>query len=330
MTGIDGAIGETVIWSDDFAEGFRLGRIGTDAVWHQFEAGSFCPDDAVPTVDENGLKVIPRGVNPRSGDPAFTQTVPPSPPGAEIPGVVDHVKWFATVNKRSSKGFTGFDTPSGKTIHVEALIGGRTYGTEMHPFGDAVRDVPNDFRLGAPAMVTMDQETNVVFDFFLTNSGVFALYERAPFARDAFGNYAAFSFAVPVASRSPADWHRLAVSYDRDANTARWFVDGKVVLEVDRVGRWIDRRYMIIDVGGDEQIVSLNQLDCGIGMFTLLDASLNGGPGLVDLYGYPMFFNTARGAPTPLDYVDQDSLETNRLFGQGARVDCKSYVVSYR
>lgn len=329
MTGVDGATGE-VIWSDDFAEGFRMGPIGTETVWHQFEAGLFRPDDAVPTVDEDGLSVIPKGVNPRSGEPAFTHTVPPSPPDAEIPGVVDHVKWFATVNKRSSKGCTGFDAPSGKTIHVEALMGGRTYGTETHPFGDAVRDVFSDFRLGAPAMVTMDQETNVVFDFFLTNSGIFALYERAPFARETFGNYAAFSFAVPVGSRSPDDWHRLAVSYDRDANTARWFVDGKVVLEVDRVGRRIDRRFMVIDVGGDEQIVSLNQLDCGIGMFTLLDASFNGGLGLVDLYGYPMFFNTAQGAPMPLEYVDRDSLEANRIFGQGARVRCKNYAVSYR
>lgn len=330
MTGIDGATGETVIWSDDFAKGFRMGCIGTEAAWHQFEAGLFRPDDAVPTVDKDGLSVIPKGINPRSGEPAFTQTVPPSPPGADIPGVVDHVKWFATVNRRSSKGFTGFDAPSGKSIHVEALMGGRTYGTETHPFGDAVRDVFSDFRLGAPAMVTMDQETNIVFDFFLTNSSIFALYERAPFARDGFGNYAAFSFAVPVGSRAPDDWHKLAVSYDRDSNTARWFVDGRLMLEVDRIGRRLDRRYMVIDVGGEEQIVRLNQLDCGLGMFTLLDASFNGGDGLVDLYGYPMFFCTARGEPNPLRYVDSNSLQASRLFGQGAQLRCKFYSISYR
>lgn len=240
------------------------------------------------------------------------------------------MKWFATVNKQSSKGLTGFDAPSGQAIYIEAVLGGRTYGTEGHPFGEAVREVCSDLRLGAPAMVTMDQETNVVFDFFLTNTSIFALYERAPFARDKFGNYAAFSFAVPVGSRSTEDWHKLAVSYDRDSNTARWFVDGEIVLEVDRVGRRLDRRYMVIDVGGEEQITRLDQLDCGLGMFTLLDASFNGGPGLVNLYGYPMFFSPSLGEPHPLQYVDEDSLQSSRLFGQGAELKCSHFSVSHR
>ena len=311
-----------VVWFDDFAAGFTQ--------WNQLEVGAFCPNDAVITVDASGLDVVPKGVNPISGEPAFTQTIAPSPPGTGLLGVLDHVKWLASVNKQSSKGFTGFDTPSGKTIYIEALMSGRTYGTERHPFGEAVRDVYRDFRLAAPAMVCMDQETNVVLDFFLTNAAIFALYERPPFARDKFGNYAAFSFAVPVGSRAPDDWHKLAISYDRDSNTARWFVDGKVVLEVDRVGRRIDRCYMALDVGGEEQTVRLDQLECGLGMFTLMDASFNGGPGLIDLAGFPFFFCTARGEPHPLQYLDGDSLQANRLFGQGARVRCQSFSVSYR
>jgi hypothetical protein len=311
-----------VVWFDDFTAGFTR--------WKQLEEGEFCPNDAVITIDASGLDVVPKGVNPSSGEPAFSQTLAPSPPGKGLLGVLDHVKWLASVEKQSSKGIAGFDISSGKTIHIEALMSGRTYGTERHPFGDAVRDVHCDFRLAAPAMVAMDQETNVVLNFFLTNAAIFALYERPPFARDKFGNYAAFSFAVPVAARAPEDWHKLAISYDRDSNTALWLVDGEVVLEVDRIGRRIERRYMALDVGGEEQTVQLDQLQCGLGMFTLMDASIDGGPGLIDLAGYPFFFCTARGEPHPLQYVDRESLQANRLFGQGARVRCKRFSVSYR
>lgn len=324
------ALDSGTVWSEDFADGFTIGRADSGAKWKLLEAGPLCFDDVIATTAADGLTVIPGGINAETGAPAFRQTLAPAPPDAEIPGVLDHIKWAATANHRSSRGFTGFDTPAGKTIHIEALVSGRTFGIDGQPFGDAVASPHMDFRLGATAMVTMDTETNVVFDFFLTNAGIFALYERAPFARDTFGNYASFSFAVPVAARSPDDWHRLAVSYDRDANTARWFVDGDQVLEVDRVGRRLDRRYMVIDVGGEEQVVTLNQLECGLGMFTLLDASFDGGPGLIDLYGYPQFFNTARGEPHPLDYLDPNSVATNRLFGQGAQVRCRRFTVSYR
>ncbi|WP_033294507.1 DUF6081 family protein [Amycolatopsis jejuensis] len=311
-----------VVWSDDFTSGFPSG-------WSSHEEGDFRPADAVVTIGD-GLTVKAKGVNPDSGEPAFTQTMPQVPPDAPHPGVLDHVKWVASVDHQSSGGFTGFDTPSGKAIHVEALLGGRTYGTARHPFGAAVRDAESDFRLGAAALVAMDAESNIVFNFFLTNTEIFAMYERAPFARDTFGDYAAFSFAVPVGSRTPDDWHRLAVSYDRDSGVARWFADGELVFEITRVGHRIDRRYLAIDVGGDDQLARVNQLQCGLGMFTLMDASLDGGPGLVDLYGYPMFFDPKRGAPHPQRYVDTESRPESRLFGQGAEIRCKSFTVSHR
>ncbi|ARR55070.1 hypothetical protein HY78_17290 [Rhizorhabdus wittichii DC-6] len=326
----DSRAGTETVWFDDFATGFHIGADGRAAQWKPLEAGAFRPADAIITTGDDGLTVIPKGIHPQSGEPAFTQTRAPAPPDAEIPGVLDHVKWFASVDRQSSGGLPGFDTPSGKTIHVETLMSGRTYGTEGHPFGDAVGDPLNDIRLAAPAMFNLDQESNIVFGFFLTNRGIFAAYERAPFARASFGHYAAFSFGLQVGARAPDDWHRLAISYDRASNTARWFVDGKLALEIDRVGRRLDRRHMIIDVGGEEQEVRLNQLQCGFGLYTLLDGSLDGGPGLVDLYGYPMFFDTARGEPHRQDYVDRDSRPTSRLFGQGAELKSRWHSVSYR
>lgn len=321
---------DSVIWRDDFADGFSVGRPGGDAKWNQHEKGGCCFDDGIATTGSDGLTIVPKGINPRSGEPAFTQSLGHAPRDAALPGVLDHVKWFAYANHISASGFYGFDTIPGHTIRVAASLGGRTFGTEHHPFGMAVEDVDRDFRLGAAAMVTMDTETNIVFNFFLTNTQIFALYERAPFARGTLGDYAAFSFAVPVGARTPSDVHQLAISYDRDANIARWFVDDSEVHAVDRVGRHLDRRYMVIDVGGEEQVIALNQLVCGLGMFTLMDASFDGGHGLIDLYGYPQFFNTALGEPHPLDYVDPHSLATSRLFGQGAQIRCRSFAVSRR
>jgi hypothetical protein len=95
---------------------------------------------------------------------------------------------------------------------------------------------------------------------------------------------------------------------------------------------------MVLDHGGTETLVQPRQLACGLGMFTLLDASQPGqrGPaatadGLVRLSTAPDFyFNTGLGQPTPQTFVDPASLPSSRLFGQGAELNARSLVVSSR
>lgn len=318
-----------ILWREDFTGGFDAGKHGGESRWNLFEIGPFCPNDGVVTRTDSGIRVVSRGLHGETGEPAFTQTMPQNKVEGGLPGILDHIKWSASVNKTSSRGFPGFDVVAGRTLSIEAVMGGRTYGTAAHPFGEAVADHEADFRLGAAAMVNMDLETNVIFDFFLTNNTVYALYERAPMGRQRLGNYAAFSFGVPVASRTKDQVHRLKVTYNQEENTARWFVDDREVLQVDRVGRRIDRKYMFLDVGGDEDVVTLNQLGCGLGMFTIMDGCLNGSPGLVDLAGFPMCFDPLKGAPENLMFFDCDSRDTSRLFGQGAEVTCQAFTVAY-
>jgi hypothetical protein len=61
------------------------------------------------------------------------------------------------------------------------------------------------------------------------------------------------------------------------------------------------------------------QLNCGMAMFTLLDASSpgTGGNGLVRVSAAAdYYFDPASGEPHPQRFVDEQSLAANRLFGQ--------------
>ncbi len=90
---------------------------------------------------------------------------------------------------------------------------------------------------------------------------------------------------------------------------------------------------MVLDHGGTEATVEPRQLACGMGMFNILDGALPGraGSGLVRLAGMKDFYyDPTTGAPHPQSFVDDASLESNRLFGQGASLQVRRFVVSTR
>jgi len=79
---------------------------------------------------------------------------------------------------------------------------------------------------------------------------------------------------------------------------------------------------------------SPNQLDCGMGMFTLLDGHAPQGDvtgkGLVQLSSVPGFyFNPAVGAPTSETFVDPSSATSSRLWGEGAELSVRVATVGY-
>jgi len=307
---------------DDFSQGF------TQDKWFNFEAGFYVGDDGIVTTSNKGLKVVSSGTNPTTGEPAFTKTLAQEDVNGGLPGAIDHVKWLAYMNHTSSKGVPGFDAVSGKVLSFETWMSGRTFGTQNHPFGDAIED-PNDIRLASFAFNTMDMESFMVFDFFITNNQIYAFYERLPLGRDTLGNYAAFSYKIPVMKRNPEDVHRLKISYDPDKGTISWFVNNSKVFQVDKIGYHIDRKYMILDHGGEEELVKPTQLVAGLGLFTLMDAYENG-KGLVKLSTEEDFyFDPLQDESTPLEFVDNKSLETNRIFGQGAQLEVKKVNVLY-
>jgi len=312
------------VW-DTFRNGFSEDK------WFYFGAGSFIGDDGIATTSLlTGLKVVPKGTNPKTGLPAFTKTLAQEDDqnGEIVPAGLDHVKWLVFMNHDSTKGYPGFDAMEKYELSFQATISGRSYGVEGHPFGNAVKDASSDLRLGAPCFNVIDFETYMVFDFFITNSKIYAFYERLPFGRgDVLGNYAAFSFQVPVAVRNVNDYHLLKISYDKSKGTVRWLINGKEVFKVDKIGYLIDRKYMTLDHGGVETLVAPDQLVGGMGLFTILDGSNPNGKGLVKLSSNPgTYFDPATGGPGPA-FIDNESKEKNRLFGQGAELRLRSYEI---
>lgn len=328
----DGDHGNAQAWRityDDFQGGFAPGTPGSK--WFYFSAGPFVGNDGIESTDRHGLHVVSKGTNPYTGEPAFTSTVAPDSQSG-IPGGIDHVKWLVYTTHQASSGYPGFDAVPGRTIACESWIGGETYGTEFEPFGSAVDDPQDDLRLAAFAQNSIDFETFMVFDWFITNKHIYAFYERLPFGRGIQGNpadYAAFSSYKAVAEYHPGEKHHLKTELDKSAGEVRWYVDGNLVMKIDHIGHRPPRDMMTLDHGGVEQDVSPRQLDCGMGTFTLLDAYRPTNIGLVELSDTPnMYFNPDVGQPTPEPFVDTESLQKNRIFGQGARIDVKRYAVS--
>ena len=191
-----------------------------------------------------------------------------------------------------------------------------------------MRDPSDDLRLAAAAMTTIDFDTFMVFDLFLTNRRIYAFYERLPFARSRYGNYAAFSYMIPVATRTPDERHALKIAYFKSAGIVRWFVNDREVFRVTRIGRRLDRQYLTLAHGGVEADVSPNQLDGGMGLFTLLDGSRPSETALVRLsraHGFYHDVGTGQvAAPGTGYFLDEKSAPGSRLFGRGPNCGCRT------
>lgn len=324
------ARGARHLFRDDFRGGIQVGAPGV-APWYYFTVPpippfAFVGDDGIATGGRHGLHVEASGRNPVTGDPAFTRTVPQETSAASVPGAVDHVKWLVYSGHLSSSGYPGHDIARGReTVCSVRGFGGRTFGTYGHPFGSAVLNPNDDLRLAAFAVNSIDLESFLVADWFLTNERIYVFYERLPFGRTPTNNYAAFSFAIPVAWHVPGQRHDLQTAWSRDY--IRWLIDGREVYRVDRLGFRISRDFMTLDHGGVEEGVRPRQVDCGMGMFTLLDAHQPSGTGLARLSNAPNFYLNPENGSSPERFQDNSSLPVNRLFGQGAALDLCRYEI---
>jgi hypothetical protein len=325
--------GYSVLW-DDFRGGFSVGS--PSAKWFYFAFGPFVGNDGIATTSSAGsLTVRAAGTNPETGRPAFTSTLGQETDSTDnpfgLPGGIDHVKWLVYANHLSSRGVPGFDAVSGQELSFESRFSGESFGTAGHPFGNAVGDAADDLRLGGPAMNGIDFETFMVFDFFLTNKRIYAFYERLPFGRTASDTYAAFSYQIPVGTRTPGASHALKIAYNKAAGIVSWLVDGNEVFRVTRIGRRIDSQYLTLDHGGTERDVSPNQLAGGMGLFTLLDGYRPSNKALVRLSSIAGTYYDVASPGTVAGnkyFADDKSVHGSRLFGQGAELRVQKYVVS--
>jgi hypothetical protein len=288
-----------VLLKDDFRQGFDL-----TSTWALLTVpGFFIGDDGVVTTSKHGLYVRPPATNPVTGEPAFTKV---------SPGDFDHVKWMADTQHLSSNFWPGFDAAAGKEVQCNMWARGRTFGTAANPFGSAVTNPNTDLRLASFAMNTIDWETGMVFDVWMTNNAIYPYYERLNLSGTA--TYDAFSSVFPPVWRTPGDQVKVTVAYNGSAGVVRWLVDDKEVARVSHIGFQAPGATKIIDHGGTEQLAAPRQLNCGMALFTLLDAGLPpSGAGLVFLappYTFPTAFV---GGPN--------------LFGQGAEMHVSRFEI---
>jgi len=200
----------------------------------------------------------------------------------------------------------------------------------------------NDVRIASATGVNGDFNSFVIADFFLTNDTIFALYERLPFGQTPTNNYAAFSHLIFIGNRRWDQYHTLKITFSNATASIRWFVDGKEVLKVDRIGMQLSRSYVSNWQGGTETIAPISSINCGFGTFDLLDffPACPHPWGCAELptdkeFGLVQLINqTVDGAPSNPYINPRTQLPGTfefqgepRLFGQGAHLDLRSLLV---
>jgi hypothetical protein len=252
---------ERTLFQDDFRDGLRFE--GGDPPWELRGAGSFPRGDGIVHRTADGFAVVPTDVHPLTGEPAFARPSGPEPPSALL-------RWTAALRATAGSGVPGFDAEHGRRLTAQAELAVRAYGTRGAPADGAAADPARDVALAAGVLLAFDRESGMVFDFALTGSAVYAIYERLPVAGR---GHRAFSCAVPVAAVRPGRFHRCALTLDRSAATVSWTLDGTEVLTVANIGQQdFHDSCLMWDVPGREELVTPRQLAFGFSLFAAAPA----------------------------------------------------------
>lgn len=297
---------------------------GPGANWFQFGLGAFTANDGTLTCSPRGGLLLS---NP------FTLAYLPGP----VPQL-DQPKWLAY-------DATPKDVPVGGKLIVEWVMSLTAFNTAPNPFPEGVLQGETDIRLATGGANTIDLANSLTFDMFMTNDRVYAVYERLPFTRGTQGDYAAFTFVVPIAKRRPSDLHLLQLVLDDAAKTVTYNVDRRHGLTIRTVGFPLPNQYPVGDLGGTPASVFPTSLTVGFGSFALLGlypASTRvkacGQPAgacdyppireaLVDAgdeTALPMY-NPVLGAPNAASYWDGLGTDLdNHVWGQGVEIHIRS------
>lgn len=205
-------------------------------------------------------------------------------------GINDHPKVLMYANSvNTDTGFPGFKAPDEGELTYEAKIGVETCGTENNPFNAR----PDDFRLSSGGMVTIDFDTFMVYDFLITSTKAYALYERLPFDNKVKDPAAFFTYAVPVCDIGPGTRHQYRLSYNKSRYQIHYHIDGKRVFTVNEFGRRLAKDYddylQFKDLPGSGNpdnlpLVKSNQRLAGVGLFTMLDGDMRHGRELANIH----------------------------------------------
>jgi hypothetical protein len=210
-------------------------------------------------------------------------------------------------------GFPGFKVPDEGELNYEAKISVETFGTEKNPFNAPA----SDFRLSSGGMVTIDFDTFMVYDFLITSSKAYVLYERLPFDRKVKDPAAFFTYILPASEIQPDIKHHYKLSYNKSKYKVHYYIDGKCVFVVNEFGRRLPKDYddflQFKETPGSGNpdnlpLVKSNQRLTGIGLFTMLDGGIRHGKELANIY-------------------DPTLEHSKKVFGQGGKIVVSDIVV---
>lgn len=288
-----------VLFREDFSSGlFGIGEIGSSAPWYYYKKGEFIARDpkALISVKKRGLFVeIQR----------FTLT---------SLGQDDHPKFlFFTNAVNKETGFSGYRVPETGDLFCEVRASIQPLGTEKNPFAAP----PDDYRLSCGAVVALDVDTHMMCAFFITDTKAYTSYGRLPPDQRVETPAAYFTYIKPAIEFERETEHTYKIAYSRERNLVTWYIDGRSVSSFDQFGRRMGTEfdeYSAFSDLPDSQVVEplplvqSQQLAFGAGLFTLLDAGVRHGKGLVNV-------------------SDPKAEKEKKLFGQGGRMLISDFIV---
>ncbi len=288
-----------VLFNENFESGLKIGKLGDNySRWFFFEQPGFISQDPSAKVSETKGEL----------------TVDISRYTLTTTGVNDHPKFMIYSNTiNSNTGLPGFKAPDNGEIYYEGKVAVETYGTENNPF-----NVPaDDFRLSSGGMVSIDFDTFMVYDFLMTATNAYALYERLPFDQKVKDPAAFFTYVVPLIDLEPGVRYYYKLSYNKSRYQIEYYIDGKRVFSIDQFGRRLARDFesysQFKDLPGsgnpdDLPLVQSNQRIVGGGLFTMLDGGMRHGKELANIH-------------------DPVLKSSKKLFGQGGKLRLSDIVV---
>ncbi|KAF2068167.1 hypothetical protein CYY_010509, partial [Polysphondylium violaceum] len=132
------------------------------------------------------------------------------------------------------------------------------------------------------------------------------------------------------------EFHELTIVFSKPDKSIKWFVGQQQVFTVTKVGNHLPaayQQYMFLDRGGDVQDVFPDDVNIAFGTFSLLDSTFpqsSPNKGLVRLGESLTEYRNPLYPEKSLDFFDEKSTISNRLFGQGSVFDIKDIKVYVR
>ncbi|KAM9951071.1 hypothetical protein ACTFIT_012175 [Dictyostelium discoideum] len=313
-------LGITVLNKLNIGGGSGGGSGGVDGKWNNFQFGSFVAEQGTLSKEDGYIRLES---NP------FTLTTELS--------VLDHIKYLAVSNQV-------FSIPQGGSLFSNFSIRGKALGNKNHPFPlDLVEqdDIESEIRFASGSLNVLDFKTSIVADFMISNSKLYALYERLPFSRgEELGNYAAFVYTIPVADiKDQSKFNDVSVEYNGEKKSIHWYLDDKEVFKVDQVGHFsqlvgdqqlVERGgSLIMSKGGVETLAFPTGVQVCFGVFSILDATIAGkNMALVRLDDPSNKYYDPTNLEKELKFHDEKSILGNRIFGQGFILDIQKISIS--